>query len=179
MTSIHKYLKTQPNLTRGVVCYLISENKVILGLRKKVSHGFGANLIAGIGGKVGDKKEFKMETFDEALCREVQEEVGVTVTEFQKRAELIFLYPCNSEWDQFVIAYVVTGWVGELTETESMKPVVFPAAKLPWDRMWDDNRYFVPLILAGKNIRATFLFDKNNDKVIQKELSTVNNFEQS
>ncbi len=48
--------------TPSVVGYLREGGRVCLGVRKKVSLGLGENLVAGIGGRVGDTPEVKSET---------------------------------------------------------------------------------------------------------------------
>lgn len=172
--TIENYLKTDPVLTRAVVGFLLIDDKqVILGLRKKVSFGLGANLISGIGGKVGDVEGLENETVDEALKREVREEVGLSITGYQKVAEITFLFPQKPKWNQFVVAYLVNKWHGELTETDVIKPVLFEQDQLPVDSMWDDNRYWVPLVLLGKQLKATFLYGPDNKTVLEKQIEAV------
>ena len=74
MSDLEKYLKQAPNLQKVVVGYLLRDNEVLLGERKKVSLGLGQNIIAGIGGKVEGN-----ETNEEALEREFLEEINVQV----------------------------------------------------------------------------------------------------
>ena len=74
---IEKYLKTNPTFARAVVCYLLRGDEVLLGLRKLVSFGLGKNLVAEIGGKVGDIPENQGESDEEALTREVKEKIKV------------------------------------------------------------------------------------------------------
>ena len=173
MSEIKKYLETKPQLTREVVCFLIDKDKVILGLRKKVSWGLGANLITGIGGKVGDVKGLGNETDEEALTREVQEEVGVKITSYKKVGEITFLFPNKPKWNQFVLAYIINAWQGELKETEAIKPMSFQINDLPQSQMWDDNQYWVPLLLAGKKVRAVFLYGEDNRSVLEKSVSEI------
>ena len=42
-----------------------------------------------------------------------------------------------------------------------MKPKWFKKSKLPFSRMWDDDPYWLPLILEGKQIIGEFWFDRN------------------
>jgi 8-oxo-dGTP diphosphatase len=152
--------------TPAVVCYLVRDGKVLLGLRKRVSWGMGENLIAGIGGKVGDKAEFSNETCLGALGREVIEEIGVKIGRVKEAGEVKFIFPHKPRWNQDVYVYVVETWDGEPTETEDIAPMWFDVLSLPRDRMWDDNAYWVPKVLAGGCVNATFLFDENN-KVLE------------
>ena len=162
MQKLQDYIESGVSFTPAVVCYLRKGNKVLLGLRKKVSFGLGENLIAGIGGKIGDQPEFQGETPDEALVREVSEEVGVAVTKFRRVGQVRFVFPHKPKWSQDVVVYVVDEWEGEPRETDAIRPMWFDVTELPAAQMWDDNRYWLPKVLAGECVNATFLFDENN-----------------
>ncbi|MBN1617721.1 NUDIX domain-containing protein [Candidatus Dojkabacteria bacterium] len=162
MTEIERYLATNPAVKPSVVGYLMTDDgHVFLGLRKKVSLGLGLNLIAGIGGKVGDEEEFENETNEEALSREINEEIGVKILHFKKVAEVTFLFPENPQWNQFTTAYIIDKWEGTPQEKEKIQPVCYPIRKLPVEKMWEDNKYWLPDLLAGKILKAKFLY--NND----------------
>ncbi len=168
-----EYFDKNVTFGRAVVGYLLSDGQVILGLRKKVSMGLGENLISGIGGKVGDIQGLESESDDEALLREVQEEIDVTITSFKKVGEITFLFPNKPKWNQFVVAYIVNSWSGIPKETETIKPVTFSLNQLPVSQMWDDNKYWVPLVLNGKSIRAKFVYADDNRTVKEKFINEV------
>lgn len=48
---------------------------------------------------------------------------------------------------------------GEPQETEEMRPQWYAEAAIPYDKMWADDQYWVPLFLAGKRFQALFEFD--------------------
>lgn len=170
MSKLHEYVGTNPNLTKAVVCYFVKGDKILLGLRKKVSLGLGENLISGIGGKVGDIEGLENETFEEALHREVMEEVGVKIKKFQQVGEITFLFPNKPKWNQFVIAYIVSDWEGDFVETESIKPIEFNINEIPYSKMWADNKYWLPTVLDGKSIIAKFLYDEENKNIVENEI---------
>jgi 8-oxo-dGTP diphosphatase len=153
-------------LVQAVVGFLVKDDMILLGLRKKVSFGLGENLIAGIGGKIGDSSETAHETPEEALKREMEEEIGVKIILCRKVARLRFIWPHKPNWGQDVVAYIVDAWEGEPKETEAIKPMWFPKKELPQDRMWDDNAFWLPKIIVGERIYAAFVFDADS-KVCQ------------
>jgi 8-oxo-dGTP diphosphatase len=164
MSEIEKYLSTV-TFTPAVVGYLRDGEKVLLGERKKVSSGLGQNLIAGIGGKVGDSPEIKDETPEQAMDREANEEIVVTVLEKADRGRVRFIFTHkspDSSWNQDVRIYEITKWEGVPAETESTKPIWFEASKIPWDKMWEDNEHWLPKVLSGKQVDAVFLFSGDN-----------------
>ncbi len=162
---IDKYLK-QTKFTPAVVGYLRDGERVLLGERLKVSLGLGQNLIAGIGGKVGDSEEIKNETPEQAMDREAFEEVGVKVLEKTEKGRVRFIFKHkepDSKWNQEVRIFEITKWEGEPVETESTKPLWFEKDRIPWEKMWADNQKWLPLVLAGKRVEGVFLFSGDNE----------------
>lgn len=168
MSEINRYLSSV-TFTQAVVGYLRDGQRVLLGERKKVSGGLGQSLIAGIGGKVGDFPEIKDETPEEAMDREASEEIGgekglkVLEKSYKGRVRFIFAHKDpDSKWNQDVKIYEITRWEGEPTETESTRPMWFSVDEIPWERMWEDNQHWLPLVLQGQEVDAIFIFSGDN-----------------
>ena len=147
------------------LCYLISGDKILLGEKKR---GFAVGILNGVGGKLEEN-----ETAEEALIRETQEEISVTPTEFEKRAVIWFdsfykgekvNYPCH--------VYLVTKWLGEPKETDEIKPFWFDKNKLPFDKMFSDDKLWLERVLAGEKLQAHFKFDKE-DNLISYDIKKV------
>jgi len=174
MKKIDKFL-TSVTFTPAVVGYLRDGGRVCLGVRKKVSSGLGENLIAGIGGKVGDSLEIQNETSGKAMDREVSEEIGVKVLEKQQMGRVRFIFshkPPDSKWNQDVMIYSITRWEGMPSETESIKPMWFDIGEIPWERMWADNEYWLPKVLSGQRVDAIFLYSDDN-KVVEYRFDEI------
>lgn len=160
------------------LCFLIKEENgnitdVLLALKKK---GFGLNKWNGVGGKP------KTENGEDVLAsafREVEEEICVKIKNPEKVAILDFYFPeelRDKNWDQQVHTYFVREWEGEPIETEEMAPRWFKVGEIPFDNMWSDDRFWVPLVLAGKKVRATFHFDEK-DELRKQDVNVVEKFE--
>jgi 8-oxo-dGTP diphosphatase len=148
-------------LTKAVEGFLSDGKHVCLGLRKRVSSGLGENLMAGIGGKIGDQPEFADESPGEAIDREVREEIDVTVLEKHELGRVRFIFthkPPDSSWNQDVIVYLITKWQGEPCETESTRPEWVNIDEIPWERMWEDNAHWLPSVLADRQVNAVFIY---------------------
>jgi 8-oxo-dGTP diphosphatase len=144
-------------LTRTCLCLLTrvtgdGERQVLLGYKKT---GLGTGKIVGLGGHVEEG-----ETPAEAAAREVTEESGIQVAadSLREAAQITFLFPTRPALDMTVEVFTSGTWRGEAAETEEIRPEWFPVAALPFDRMWDDGRQWVPRVLAGERLRATFSY---------------------
>jgi len=54
--------------------------------------------------------------------------------------------------------FKVDKYTGEPAETEEMRPKWYDAASPPVEEMWPDDKYWLPHVLAGKQIRGYFRF---------------------
>jgi 8-oxo-dGTP diphosphatase len=126
--------------------------QVLLGYKKA---GFGAGRWVGLGGHVEAG-----EAAADAAAREVAEESGLIVaaSALTHVASLSFAFPARPAWDQTAEVFVATDFRGEATESDELIPRWFDVGSLPLDGMWDDARYWLPLVLAGERISADITF---------------------
>jgi len=134
-----------------------------LGMKKR---GFGAGRWNGFGGKVKDG-----ETIEESVIRETKEEAGIEIKKLEKIGVLNFLFDQTGEEIEVHMFYCKE-FLGEPVETEEMKPEWFPADALPYDSMWPDDKFWMPLLLGGKKFKGKFVFDKDTN-IIEHELNIV------
>lgn len=145
--------------------FLRQDDQILLAMKKR---GFGANLWNGVCGKVDAG-----ETVEQALVRECQEEIGVTPVRFTKVAYHDFTNDVVTEpWKQQVHVYLCEEWEGEPEETEEMAPQWFAISDIPYDKMWQDDQMWLPLVLQNKKIRAAFNFDEHDD-IVDATISVV------
>jgi 8-oxo-dGTP pyrophosphatase MutT (NUDIX family) len=142
--------------------FLLKDNHVLLAMKKR---GFGAGRWNGVGGKIEPG-----ETTVEAAIRECSEEIGVTPQKLIKVAHHTFTLPGNVVLP--VHTFIAHQWQGEPTESEEMSPSWFAFNNIPYDNMWDDDRHWLPQILAGKKLVCEFAFN-NNDIMISKQITEV------
>ncbi|MFA5359042.1 MAG: 8-oxo-dGTP diphosphatase [Patescibacteria group bacterium] len=146
------------------LCLIMEADKILLGMKKR---GFGAGRWNGFGGKVHEG-----ETIEEALHRELQEEAGVTVKTIEKRGVIDF---DNNGKMLTVHIFKGTEIVGSPSESEEMLPKWFDINELPFETMWPDDKYWLPLFLADKKFTGKFIFDAD-DNVLSYELNEVDSF---
>jgi 8-oxo-dGTP diphosphatase len=151
-------------LTSTCLCLLLrtrgdGTREVLLGYKKT---GFGQGKIVAPGGHVEPG-----ESTAAAAAREVKEETGIRVPQdaLLEAAQLTFLFPARPSWDMDVAIFTSADWSGEAAESTEIRPQWFPVAALPLDRMWSDGRQWLPRVLAGERLRATFSYAPDNETV--------------
>jgi 8-oxo-dGTP diphosphatase len=140
-------------------CYLRRDGQVLLGQKKR---GFGTGYFVGIGGRLEPG-----ETVEQAALREIEEEVGVRAVrqDLISMGSVIFLFPAKPEWDLHVALFQLHRWQGEIQESEEMNPAWFDPGLLPYDRMWQDARFWLPHILHGIHLQARVVYREDNQTV--------------
>jgi 8-oxo-dGTP diphosphatase len=127
-----------------------ADREVLLGFKKA---GFGAGRWVGLGGHIEDG-----EAPAEAAAREVAEESGLTVSGLVHMASLNFVFPARPSWNQTAEVFLTSDFDGEAAESDEVIPRWFGFDALPFDRMWDDARYWMPLVLGGERVSADITF---------------------
>jgi len=144
---------------------MIRDNdRLLLGMKKR---GFGAGWWNGFGGKLD-----KGEDLITAAKREVFEEVGITVEEIKPVGIIQFEFVNKPADTLQVHIFEVNKFSGQPAETEEMKPQWFDINAIPFDRMWPDDKFWVPLFLKGEKFTGRFLFGKD-DAILEQELDIV------
>jgi len=142
------------------LCVVEQGPKLLLGMKKR---GFGAGRWNGFGGKVGVD-----ETIEAAAHRELLEEAGIFAKAPEKVGVIEFEFQHNGEVLEVHI-FKVVDFSGQPTESEEMKPQWFSIEQIPYNEMWPDDIYWLPLFLAGKRFTGKFLFG-DGDEILEKEL---------
>ncbi|PWB38245.1 MAG: DNA mismatch repair protein MutT [Parcubacteria group bacterium] len=144
--------------------YIIKDGKLLLGLKKR---GFGMGRYNGFGGKLEPG-----ETIEESAQREIFEEAGINVLDLCKAGILDFDIPASKPPEIQVHVFKGSRFSGQVTESEEMRPEWFDLDKIPYKKMWADDPYWFPLMMAGKKFKAYFAFD-TLDKVIAHKIEEV------
>ncbi len=156
-TSLVDWTTWQPK-EEATVLYVVCDGRVLLIEKKR---GLGAGKINGPGGRVeaGENEQG-------AAIREFEEEVQATPVGVEKCGELWFHVLRGPAIRIHV--FRASDCVGEPRETAEATPFWSDVDSMPYDRMWADDRYWFPLLLAGRAFEARTIFD--GDRLLEWEL---------
>lgn len=144
----------------ATLMFIIKDGRILLIEKKR---GLGAGKINGPGGKI-EPGESPLE----AIIRETREELLVTPHAPVKLGELRFsMSDCP---DILCHVYRSDDFSGTPTETDEAVPLWTELDEIPYNRMWEDDRHWLPLVLERKSFRGSFVFD--GERMLWKEMLT-------
>jgi len=150
----------------ATLVFVIRDGKILL-IDKKT--GIGKGKINGPGGKLEEG-----ESPEQCARRECFEELGIRVSDLQY---------CGQHRFQFVDGLSIHVWVyktdtfeGTPTESNEANPLWVPLDEIPFERMWEDDGIWLPMLLRGERFRGRWIFD--GDRMLDYELSRELNQEQ-
>lgn len=150
-----------PGVREATLCYPLDGDRVLLIDKKR---GVGEGNVNGPGGKLEPG-----ETPYECVVREVREEVGVRVNPW-KVGELEFTF--GDDPFMFVHVFRDDDPQGDPEESAEAAPMWVHVDDIPYDRMWDDDRYWVPHLLDGTTFRGHAHFDADGEELLEWDCET-------
>jgi len=141
-------------MKKTTLWFVIKNGKIMLAMKKR---WFGAGLYNGVGWKLE-----KWETIEQWMIREANEEIWINIKELEKIWVLHFYFDENKDWNQSVHTFFIKSFTWKIEESEEMKPYWFDLDKIPYDKMWEDDKIWLPEVLNWeRNIEYKFFFDEN------------------
>lgn len=157
------------------LCIVYQHPRILLGMKKR---GFGEGRWNGFGGKLAPG-----ESIEAAARREIREEAGIEIISLEKRGIIEFEFSAqggsvsggqgNPEILEVHVFHSDT-FRGAPSESEEMRPKWFHIDEIPFDAMWADDKYWIPLFLEGKKFKGRFLFGPK-DTVLEYDLREIDN----
>jgi len=142
----------------ATLVFVFRDNEILL-INKKT--GLGKGKVNAPGGKVDPG-----ETPEAAAVRECQEELLIKVSNLEY---------CGEHRFQFVDGYSIHVWVyrtrdfeGEPTETREAQPLWTRIDRIPFAAMWEDDQYWLPMLIRGDRFQTRFIFD--GDRMVDYEI---------
>ena len=149
---------------RTVLCFLFRGPDLLMIHKKR---GQGAGKLNVPGGKLQPG-----ESEQEAAIRETSEETGLRPKGLRLAGRLEFYFPESEEWDNSCAVFTAEESTGALVpETEECSALWVPRASIPLEKMWDSDRLWLPLLLAGKPFHRAYVFDRHEKVVAERDLN--------
>jgi 8-oxo-dGTP diphosphatase len=149
--------------TERAVLLFIQEGEKLLLIHKK--KGLGAGKINAPGGRIEPN-----ETPRVAAIRETIEEVGMEPINPEQRGEVFFQFKDGYKLHGEI--FFSTHYSGVPTETEEAGPFWCDIDSIPYEKMWEDDQYWLPLALDSTPFKAYFIFD--DDRMVDKKIEIEN-----
>ncbi len=134
---------------RATLCFVVQAGQILLIEKKR---GLGEGKVNGPGGRIDPG-----ETPEQCAVREVQEELRVTPNGISYSGRLNFQFVDGLALRCHV--FRAAGCDGIAEETEEAVPLWTPVDRIPFERMWADDRLWIPMMLEGTRFDGRFLFD--------------------
>ena len=149
----------------ATLVFVFRDDEILL-INKKT--GLGKGKVNGPGGKVDPG-----ETPEVAAIRECDEELDIRVSNLEY---------CGEHRFQFIDGLSIHVWVyrtrdfeGVPTESLEAEPLWTRLDEIPFDQMWEDDRYWLPMVVRGERFQTRWVFD--GDRMVDYAIETDGNIE--
>ena len=149
----------------ATLVFVFRDDEILL-IDKKT--GLGKGKVNGPGGKVESG-----ETPEAAAIRECHEELDIRVSNLEY---------CGEHRFQFVDGYSIHVWVyrtrdfeGVPAESREAAPLWTRMNRIPYEKMWEDDKYWLPMVIRGERFQARWIFD--GDRMTDYEIVPDGNIE--
>lgn len=146
----------------SLVFVLDPSQGLLLGLKQR---GFGTGKWNGFGGKLQSGESMR-----ECASRELHEECGLLIDAVKLRPRGTLMFNMLSDGmmsanrnsasclDVHIFSCTFEDTIGEVSASEEMHPQWWPLDAVPFDMMWADEQFWLPEVLAGRDVRCDFTF---------------------
>lgn len=140
-------------MTVSTLCHILKGSYLLL--QKKSEGLFGAGKWNGVGGKC-----LSDETPEACIRREVYEETGLSIRIIQHHGVLAFTFDLREPDLLTVHVFSTREFDGAVKANDEGMLQWFAFEDIPYHAMWLDDRYWLPLLLAGKRFQGVFHFNQ-------------------
>lgn len=144
------------------LCYIEKDNKYLMLNRTKKENDINSGKWIGVGGHFE-----KGETPNECVIREVYEETGLMLKEYQLRGLLTFI--SDTDFVEYIWLYTASEYEGELTECNEGELEWIDKNKILDLNLWEGDRVFLKL-LGEKSEFFSLKLEYEDGKLINTKL---------
>jgi len=149
-------------VVRATICHVIDSDRLLL---KRATRGISKGKWNAPGGKIEHG-----ESPEENARREVREETGLRISKLFYHGTINFFMGGGRKLDILVHLFSTRKFSGKVNSTEEGEVRWFEVTKIPYSEMWDDDTYWLGLMLSRRRFDADFYYDRDNRKVVGYEI---------
>jgi 8-oxo-dGTP diphosphatase len=142
----------------ATICHIVRGRRLLL---KKATRGISVGKWNGPGGKLETG-----ESPEECARREVKEETGLRVSRLFYHGTITFVMDGGKTLHTRGHLFSTSKAEGRARSSAEGPVRWFPIDNLPIDEMWEDDLFWIPLMLRGIRFDATFTYDVANHHVV-------------
>ena len=146
----------------STLCYIEKDNKYLMLHRTKKKNDINKDKWLGVGGKIEEG-----ESPEECMIREVKEETGLTLKEYQLRG--IVTYVSNKWETEYMYVFTATEFEGDLIECDEGDLEWIEKEKIHTLPTWEGDHIFVDK-LQKDNGFFFLIFEYDGEKLIKCDL---------
>ena len=150
----------------ATLCHIIHDDNLLL--QRKSAGLFGEGKWNGVGGKLKPG-----ESPNEGVKREVVEETGLLISQLKLHGMLKFYFGKIERPGWLVYVFSTRVFKGNLKSSEEGLLQWFAFDKIPYEQMWQDDEYWLPLLLTNRNFSGDFYFNDNGTTLHNFNLKSI------
>ncbi|MDE3261583.1 MAG: NUDIX domain-containing protein [Acidobacteriota bacterium] len=146
---------------RATLLFVVSGGRILLIEKHR---GLGQGKVNGPGGRLE-----RGESPRAAAVREAEEEIRIRPTGIRPAGELRFQFVDG--YSIHVYVFRADGFAGEPESTVEATPLWADLESIPYERMWEDDAVWLPLLLRRQPFSGRFVFD--GERMLTNELDLL------
>ncbi|MBD3206923.1 NUDIX domain-containing protein [Candidatus Bathyarchaeota archaeon] len=151
---------------RATICEIIHDEMILLQYKRLDK--FGGGKWNGPGGKLEpDESPYT------GVSREVFEETGLRIRAHELRGVLDFYFGRKSSPDWSCYIFYTEHYSGKPKDLGEGELRWFNLQNIPYDYMWKDDSFWLPILLEGKKFKGYFIYDSSSENIIDYELNII------